>query len=193
VELNRAITIGILDLQGCVNPHIKHFEKLNCKVVKVKNASQLKEIDGLVIPGGESSAMIKNISNLNLWPVLKNFCQDNYCWGICAGTIILATNVEPSQESLKAINIHVKRNAYGRQLQSSIETINGYEVMYIRAPVISKSNKDITILAKDINHNPSWVTNKKAMACTFHAELNHLTPSPMHKYFVEKIINNAVN
>src|SRR3984885_7243121 len=112
--------IGVLALQGDFDAHRRRLEELGAKVVLVKKPEQLDEIDGLVIPGGESGTFLKLLGNEG-FEKLKQFVHTKPTFGTCAGAILLATQVEnPTQAGLGALDIHVRRNAYGRQIDSSI-------------------------------------------------------------------------
>src|SRR5262249_28387467 len=132
------MTIGVLALQGDFDAHRRRLEELGAKVVLVRKPEQLDEIDGLVIPGGESSTFLKLLGSKGL-EKLKEFVRIKPTFGTCAGAILLAKDVEnPSQQGLGALDIGVRRNAYGRQLESSIREgkFEGkpIEMVFIRAP-----------------------------------------------------------
>ena len=179
--------IGILALQGCVEPHLKHFESLGPEVelVPVKRTNDFKNLSGLVLPGGESTTMLKLISHYETWATLKSTATKIPYWGICAGGILMAKKVlHPAQESLAVMNITVERNGYGRQLDSHEHPIAGYSVAFIRAPVIKSYGKVCRVLAAH-RGQPVWIQEKTHMVTTFHAELNKKYPSPFHKYFLD--------
>ena len=112
--------IGVLALQGDFDAHRRRLEELGAEVVLVKNPEQLDEIDGLVIPGGESSTFLKLLGEAG-FEKLKDFVRTKPSFGTCAGAILLAKEVEnPAQSGLGAIDIGIRRNAYGRQIDSSI-------------------------------------------------------------------------
>lgn len=182
--MNRsALTISVLSLQGCVDAHKPHITALGANFKAIKTASEINEADAIIIPGGESTTMLRLLDEFNLWETLKAACKTKPVWGICAGAILLAENVtNPTQKSLGAIPISIERNAYGRQLDSHHAKINDYEVSFIRAPKITKIDKSVAVLA---NHKglPAWASYKNVMVTTFHPELNQSTPSPMHKEF----------
>ncbi len=174
--------IGILALQGCVEPHFAHFKALNCSVKEVRKAEDFKHIDGLVLPGGESTTMLKLIHLFHLKDALIKTAQKVPTWGICAGAILMAKEVtHPSQESLELMDISIQRNGYGSQKESFQEKIQDYEVSFIRAPLIQKTGT-CTVKATYQN-NPVWLQQDHFMVTTFHPELNCQTPSPMHKKF----------
>src|ERR1700758_4631163 len=138
--------IGVLALQGDFDAHRKRLEELGAEVVLVKRPEQLDEIDGLVIPGGESSAFLKLLGEAG-FEKLKQFVRSKPSFGTCAGAILLANEVEnPRQKGLGALNIRIRRNAYGRQVDSSIRegkflrdlegrlAASPLEMVFIRAP-----------------------------------------------------------
>ena len=132
-------TIGVLALQGDFDAHRRRLEELGAKVVLVKKPEQFDKIDGLIIPGGESSTLLKLLGEAG-FEKLKQFVQAKPAFGTCAGAILLATKVEnPPQASLGALDITVRRNAYGRQIDSSIREGN-FENHPIEMVFIPKSN-----------------------------------------------------
>src|SRR5438874_4045139 len=145
--------IGVLALQGDFDAHRKRLEELGADVVLVKKTEQLDSVDGLVIPGGESSTFLKLLGDSG-FEKLKEFVRLKPTFGTCAGAILLAKEVEnPPQEGLGAIDIGVRRNAYGRQIDSSIrEGLFGgspIEMVFIRAPKISRLGDGIEVLATE--------------------------------------------
>lgn len=175
--------IGVLALQGAVEPHKPHIEACGAEFRGVKTPEQFAEVDGFILPGGESTTMLKLIDRFGLWDVLSDQFSKKPVWGICAGSILLAQTVtNPSQKSFGVLPITIQRNGYGRQLESHHTDINGYTVSFIRAPIIIETTKDVEILASHDN-TPVWVQKGKAMATTFHPELTRTYPSPMHKHF----------
>src|SRR3954463_1436918 len=114
-------TIGVLAIQGDFDAHRRRLEELGAKAVLVRNPEQLEALDGIVIPGGESSTILKFLEHDGFFEKLAEFVRVKPSFGTCAGAILLAKNVEnPSQKSLAAIDITVARNAYGRQIDSHI-------------------------------------------------------------------------
>jgi 5'-phosphate synthase pdxT subunit len=179
------ILIGVLALQGAVEPHRPHIEVAGAAFKSVKTPEQFDEVDGFILPGGESTTMLKLIETFDLWDALKDHFAKKPVWGICAGSILIAENVtNPSQKSFGLIPMTVERNAYGRQLDSHHAMINGYDVSLIRAPVIAKVGKDVDVKATH-DGKPVWVRKGKYMATTFHPELTLDYPSPMHQEFID--------
>lgn len=183
-------TVGILGLQGCVKPHFKHLKDCKVNFLAIKNEKEILKCDAYILPGGESTTMLKLLDAFNIKNTLKKELTKKPFWGICAGSILIAKTVKnPIQESFNLMDITIVRNAYGRQNDSFKTHIEGYEVDFIRAPLIESVSKDTKIISV-INDNPIWVIDYKnnfKMATTFHPELNEITPSPMHKFFCKNI------
>jgi len=184
--------IGILAVQGGFAAHVRALTKLKVKNSLVVSAEQLKECDGLILPGGESSVMLKFITENNLFAEIINFsAQGKSIFGTCAGAILLAKDViNPQQKSLGLVNITMQRNAYGRQLQSHVAmgetTLSSekQEMVFIRAPKITRIGSNVKILAM-YKEEVVCVAENNCLLTTFHPEL-----SPdlfWHKYFVAAI------
>ena len=177
--------IGCLALQGCVERHRPHVEAAGAEFCAVKTPKEFEEVDAFILPGGESTTMLKLIERFELWDILAQQFATKPVWGICAGSILLAEHVEnPSQKSFGIMPHTAIRNGYGRQLESEIIAVDGYDVSFIRAPVLTKSANHVEILATR-NDEPTWIKDGKNMATTFHPELTFDFPSPMHSMFVE--------
>jgi 5'-phosphate synthase pdxT subunit len=187
--------VGVLALQGDFEAHGRALERAGADAVEVRSAVQLSSLDGLIIPGGESSTMLKLIREENLFEPLREFGQAKPIFGTCAGAILLANRVShPLQESLRLMDIDVERNAYGRQLDSRIvhlrpEGADGdLEAVFIRAPIIRRVGEDAKVLAR-YHDDPVLVEQGRHMVATFHPEL---TPdSRIHEMFLDKIERNA--
>ena len=171
--------IGVLALQGDFDAHRRRLEELGAEVVLVKKPEQFDAIDGLVIPGGESGTFLKLLGDEG-FEKLKQFVRLRPTFGTCAGAILLATEVEnPKQAGLGAIDIGIRRNAYGRQLDSSIRqgsfltALNGkptrspLEMVFIRAPKIERVGPEVEVIATE-GADPVAVRQGKVMAATFH-------------------------
>lgn len=176
---NDELTIGILALQGDFDAHRQTFKHLGVRTVLVRRPEELEDIDGLVIPGGESSTFLKFLEREGFLTKLRKFVSDKPAFGTCAGAILLARQVtNPVQESLGALDITIERNAYGRQIDSSIMTaptkLGGadLEMVFIRAPRIERVGKDVEVLAERENH-PVLVREGQILAATFHPELSN--------------------
>jgi len=179
------VTVGVLALQGAFHLHKEHVLATGAKYKEVTSADDLTQIDGLIIPGGESSVMLKLIDSLSMGSALYKFVNEKPAWGICAGAILLAKEVtNPTQKSFGAIDIAIRRNGYGRQLDSFEEEINGYQVAYIRAPIVTNFERSVAVHHRR-GADPTWVSSEKTVVTTFHPETNRMTPSPWHHSFVK--------
>jgi 5'-phosphate synthase pdxT subunit len=189
------VKIGVLALQGDFDAHRRRLEELGAEVVLVKKPEQLDEMDGLVIPGGESGTFLKLLGEEG-FEKLKQFVRLKPTLGTCAGAILLASEVEnPKQAGLGAIDIRIRRNAYGRQLDSSIregrfmpEKPGGssLEMVFIRAPKIERLGAGVEVIATEGKDNvPVAVRQGRAMAATFHPELSDDTR--VHQAFLDLI------
>jgi pyridoxal 5'-phosphate synthase pdxT subunit len=185
--------IGVLALQGDFDAHRRRLEELGAEVLLVKKPEQLDQIDGLVIPGGESSTFLKLLGESG-FAKLKEFVRLKPTFGTCAGAILLAKEVEnPQQVGLGAIDIGIRRNAYGRQIDSSIRegVFRGtpIEMVFIRAPKIERIGPQVEVLATE-GKDPVVVRQGKAMAATFHPELSDARQ--VHEHFLS-LIRNGIN
>ncbi len=185
-------------LQGDFAAHGKALERAGAEAVLVRDAAALDAVDGLVIPGGESTTMLKLLRGDGLMEALKKFAGAKPVFGTCAGAILLAKKVlSPSQESLKAMDMAVERNAYGRQNESRIETVEieplfrkrlkakEIEAVFIRAPIIRRTGPRIKVLAR-YEGTPVLVEEGRHLAATFHPELTAETT--VHDLFVSKVV-----
>ena len=188
------MTIGVLALQGDFDAHRKRLEELGAKVVLVRKPEQLDQIDGLVIPGGESSTFLK-LLGAEGFEKLKEFVRAKPTFGTCAGAILLANEVEnPKQEGLGVLDVRIRRNAYGRQLESSIREgklgTSPIEMVFIRAPKIERVGPDVDVIATEGN-DPVAVRHGKVMAATFHPELSDDTR--VHRAFLDLVTAQRVD
>jgi len=188
-----AMAIGVLAIQGDFDAHRRRLEQLGASVVLVKKPEQLDSIDALVIPGGESTTFLKFLEKGGFLQKLREFVRTKPAFGTCAGAILLASEVEdPPQTSLGALDISVRRNAYGRQIDSFIgegETqLPGgpLEMVFIRAPRIERVGPSVEVLAREKN-DPVLVRQGKIMAATFHPELSKDTR--VHAEFLKLVAN----
>ena len=182
--------IGVLALQGDFDAHRKRLEELGAEVVLVKKPEQLDEIDGLVIPGGESGTFLNLLGEAG-FEKLKQFVRVKPTFGTCAGAILLANEVEnPRQVGLGALDIRIRRNAYGRQIDSSIRTgklgDSPLEMVFIRAPKIERVGPDVEVVATE-GSDPVAVRQGRVMASTFHPELSDDTR--LHRVFLDLVRN----
>lgn len=179
--------IGVLALQGDFEAHEKALARAGADAVQVRTKEQLDGVDGLIIPGGESTTMLKLLHLENLFDPVRQFGRKKPVFGTCAGAILLAKEVSnPAQESLDLMDIAVERNAYGRQLDSRVVKLaNDLEAVFIRAPKIRRVGENARVLAK-YNGDPVLVEQGRHMVATFHPEL---TDDPrVHELFLEKVL-----
>jgi 5'-phosphate synthase pdxT subunit len=187
--------IGVLALQGDFDAHRRRLEELGADVVLVKKPEQLDAIDGLVIPGGESGTFLKLLGEEG-FEKLKQFVHAKPTFGTCAGAILLASEVEnPTQKGLAALNIRIRRNAYGRQIDSSIREgkflgnshpDSPLEMVFIRAPKIEHVGEGVEVIATEGPDNaPVAVRQGRVMAATFHPELSD--DKRLHQLFLNLI------
>jgi 5'-phosphate synthase pdxT subunit len=169
--------VGVLALQGDFDAHRRRLEELSAEVVLVRDAEDFDGINGLVIPGGESTAFLKLLDD-RTFQKLNEFVHGKPAFGTCAGAIMLAREVEnPQQAGLNAIDIGIRRNAYGRQIDSSIveapSALGGepLEMVFIRAPRIVNFGSKVEVLAKR-DGDPVLVRQGRVMVATFHPELS---------------------
>jgi len=180
--------IGVLALQGDFDAHRRRLEELGAEVGLVKKPEQFNGIDGLVIPGGESGTFLKLLGEGG-FEKLKQFVRLKPTFGTCAGAILLATEVEnPKQAGLGAIDIRIRRNAYGRQIDSSIREgkfgDSPLEMVFIRAPKIEHVGTGVEVIATE-GGDPVAVRQGTVMAATFHPELSE--DSRVHRAFLDLI------
>lgn len=184
-------TIGVLALQGDFDAHRRRVEELGAKAVLVRKPQELDAVDALIIPGGESTTFLKFLEQDGFLEKLREFVRAKPTFGTCAGAILLAKEVDnPSQSTLGALDIRVRRNAYGRQIESSIRQgqtklgTSPMEMVFIRAPKIEKVGKAVEVLASESN-DPVLVRQGKIMAATFHPELSEDTR--VHQAFLDLV------
>lgn len=189
------MTIGVLAIQGDFDAHRRRLEQLGAQTLLVKKPEQLDSVDALVIPGGESSTFLKFLERGGFLEKLRQFVQAKPAFGTCAGAILLAREVEnPPQASLGALDVRIRRNAYGRQRESSIrfgKTRLGekpLEMVFIRAPKLERLGAGVEVLATD-GEDPVLVRQGSIMASTFHPELSEDTR--VHAAFLDLVRNGA--
>ena len=189
--------VGVLSLQGDFAAHGAALERAGALPVYVRERSQLGEIDGLILPGGESSTMLKLLHSENLFDDLAEFARRKPVFGTCAGAILMAKDVtHPAQESLGLMDIAVERNAYGRQVDSRVVELDPQpefeqrtaagklEAVFIRAPIIRRSWHGTHVLAEYAG-DPVLIEQGPHLVATFHPEL---TRDPrVHRLFLEKL------
>ena len=178
------IKVGILELQGDFELHHNVLRELGYASFSVKESADLESLDGLIIPGGESTTMSLLIDSFNLRKSILDFSKENSILGTCAGLILMAKFIEDESKvnPLGILDVEVSRNSYGRQIMSRKENISiesdskifNMEVTLIRAPKILKINKNINVIA-EIDNSPAAVFDGKHMGLSFHPELNGVT------------------
>jgi 5'-phosphate synthase pdxT subunit len=182
------MNIGVLSLQGDFDAHRVRLERLGATVTLVRKPEQMEGVDGLIIPGGESGTFLKLLS-ADGFTELQHFVANKPTFGTCAGCILLAHEVEnPPQPGLDALDIRVRRNAYGRQLESSIRqgSFRGtpLEMVFIRAPKIVHVGPGVEVLATE-GDDPVMVRKGKTLAVTFHPEMS--ADLAVHQYFLDMV------
>ena len=190
-------TVGVLALQGDFAAHRAALERAGAAAIEVREAGQFRQIDGLVIPGGESTTMLKLLHYDHLVDPLLEFAREKPVFGTCAGAILLAKEVSrPTQESLGIMDIDVERNGYGRQIDSCIAEIDPdadftgrteagrLEAVFIRAPIIRRVGAKTKVLVR-YNGDPVLVEERQHVAATFHPELT--SDSRVHRLFLDKL------
>ena len=187
--------IGILAIQGDYAAHAEALAESGATPVEVRKREELAGLDGLILPGGESTTILKFLERGHLFDDLKQFCSTRPVFGTCAGAILLAREVRnPSQRSLGVLDIVVERNAYGRQIDSSIlfsdSKLPGekLEMVFIRAPRIVETGPEVEVLARR-EGMATLVRQGNLMAATFHPELT--TDRRVHKAFVD-LVNSSL-
>jgi 5'-phosphate synthase pdxT subunit len=189
--------VGVLSLQGDFAAHGAALERAGAQPVYVRERAQLAQIDGLVIPGGESTTMLKLLRYEGLFDDLAEFGRRKPMFGTCAGAILMAREVShPSQESLGLVDIAVERNGYGRQIDSrvvEIDTTENFqqrtapgklEAVFIRAPIIRRVGEGVRVIA-EYKGDPVWAEQGLHMVTTFHPEL--AADNRVHRRFLEKL------
>jgi 5'-phosphate synthase pdxT subunit len=186
-------TVGILGYQGCIEPHEKILSSLGVTTLRVRVPSDLLKIERLIIPGGESTTMLKLLEKYEMLAPLQQFARTSPVWGICAGAILLAQEVQnPAQTSLGAIDIRAHRNFYGSQSDSFTTTLaikildHPIESQFIRAPLLIKlpasaGRPDVEELAS-VGSQGVFFAQGRCWASSFHVELG--VDSSLHRKFL---------
>lgn len=180
-------TVGVLALQGDFAAHCKAVERAGGHAIEVRTSGDLARCDGLIIPGGESTTILKLLEGDELKKCIKSYSSTNSIYGSCAGIILLAKEVShPSQESLDVLDVGIERNAYGRQIDSSVAMIQptegpAMEAVFIRAPIIRRVGPQVRVLATHMG-DPVWIEHGRHMATTFHPELT--SDLRVHRHFL---------
>jgi 5'-phosphate synthase pdxT subunit len=196
-EERRLPRVGVLAIQGDYAAHAAALADAGAEPVEVRKPSGLEDLDGLILPGGESTTILKFLSKLHFFEVLKEFCSHHPVFGTCAGAILLAREVRnPAQRSLGVLDAVVERNAYGRQIDSAILTAKTslpggpLEMVFIRAPRIVETGAGVEVLALRDGF-PVLVRQGGVMAATFHPELS--SDRRVHRLFVEAVTASLQN
>jgi 5'-phosphate synthase pdxT subunit len=187
--------IGVLALQGAYDAHVRTLAALGATPRLVRLPPDLDALDGLILPGGESTTMLKFLEKHGFFAALQQFCAVKPVFGTCAGAILLAREVlNPPQRSLGVLDATVERNAYGRQIDSAIITAQTalpggpLEMVFIRAPRIVSVGSEVEVLAQRDGF-PTLVRQGRIMAATFHPELS--ADRRVHRLFVDSIAKTA--
>lgn len=189
------MNIGILGIQGAIQDHEKIIKKLNHNPVWIKAREHFEKIDALILPGGESTTMIKLLKTFDLWTILKEYLSKGLpVFATCAGMILLSKKIDnyELQDTLDILDINVNRNGYGRQIHSfetelEIKEIGKekFNAIFIRAPKITEYDKQIEVLAS-YKDSPVLIKKDKILAASFHPELTDDTR--IHNYFINEIV-----
>jgi 5'-phosphate synthase pdxT subunit len=188
--------VGVLAIQGDYDAHARALADVGAGPCEVRKPEQLSGIDGLILPGGESTTMLKFLEKNHFLEALGDFCSTHPVFGTCAGTILLAREVRsPAQRSLGVLDAVVERNAYGRQIDSAILTAptrlpgGELEMVFIRAPrILSIGPKVETLACRE--GSPVLVRQGSVLAATFHPELS--VDRRIHRLFVEIVTGNGL-
>ncbi len=192
----KIITVGVLALQGAVREHCRILEQLGVKPVKIKKVMQISKIDGLIIPGGESTTISKLLVKYNFIEPIKEFSdRQKPIYGTCAGLILLAKKItEGDQPLLELMKIEARRNAFGRQRESFESKLDIKDItpppfngVFIRAPWIESTGNNVKILSY-FNDIAVMAREGHLLVSAFHPELTH--DDRIHKYFINMIDKN---
>jgi pyridoxal 5'-phosphate synthase pdxT subunit len=190
------VTIGILALQGDYEAHARAFATLGARTVLVRKAEELAGLDGLVLPGGESTTMLKFLEKDGFFVALAEFAAATPCFATCAGCILMAREVlHPPQRSLGLLDATVERNAYGRQIDSTIVTAQTelpggpLEMVFIRSPRITRIGEGVEVLARRDGF-PTLVRQGHLLVATFHPEMT--TDTRVQQLFLDMIATHKL-
>lgn len=188
-------TIGVLALQGDFREHREVLERLGVKAPEVRLPRDLAGADGLIIPGGESTTIVRLMRTSGLLEPLRELAANDFpMWGTCAGMILLAKRLDPTgMPALEAMDIGVQRNAFGRQVDSfeadlSVAGLEGppFHGVFIRAPIITDIGQGVEVMARLEDGRPVAARQGRLLATAFHPEL---TPDTrLHRYFLEQVV-----
>jgi 5'-phosphate synthase pdxT subunit len=192
--------VGVLALQGDVREHISALRSCEVEAIGVRRASEIESIDALVLPGGESTTIAQLAEVFGIFDLIKNKINNGMpAYGSCAGMILLADQIldaKEGQKSFGGLDITVRRNAFGRQVdsfESDISFDDGSDelirAVFIRAPWVEKVSESVQVLAAIDNH-PVAVRSKTALATSFHPEITG--DNRIHRYFIEQVARPAL-
>src|SRR5580692_1432190 len=190
------IQIGVLALQGDYEAHARAFADSGAHTLLVRKPEELKSLNGLVLPGGESTTMLKFLEKHGFFDKLGEFVSSTPCFATCAGCILVAREVlNPKQRSLGVLDATVERNAYGRQNDSTILTLptmlpgGPLEMVFIRAPRITRVGPGVKVLAQR-DGSPALVRQGHLLAATFHPEMT--SDTRVQQLFLEMVRRHKV-
>ncbi len=187
------MNIGVLALQGDFFKHIEKLKALGIDPIAVRKPNELMKCRGLIIPGGESTTLIKLLKNIDLYDALSEFNREHVIFGTCAGAILVSTKVaNRNVDSLGLIDIDVTRNAYGRQIDSFVDNVtvqigekqHDVEAVFIRAPKITRVGEGVKVIGRH-KSDVVMVESDAVIAATFHPELTDCLL--IHQHFIDKI------
>ena len=189
--------VGVLSLQGDFAAHGAALERAGAEPVYVREREQLNQIDGLILPGGESTTMLKLMNYEGLFEPIVEFGHNKPMLGTCAGAILMAKDVShPAQQSFALMDFGIERNAYGRQIDSRVVALDPapefqertapgtLEAVFIRAPIIRRVDPDVKVLA-EYEGDPVLIEQGRHLVATFHPELTK--DIRVHQLFLEKL------
>lgn len=177
------MVVGVLALQGCVNPHIRACARLGVDAVPVRSGEELARVERLILPGGESTTMLHLLSISGLFEPLSAFCQTRPVLGVCAGAILLAAEVvspthsSRAQRSLRAIPLRAHRNFYGTQRESFeasitvVDDLSEHQVQFIRAPRLEPIDNSVSVIGLLQGGDGVLFRYRNILAASFHSEL----------------------
>ncbi|MDD4028154.1 MAG: pyridoxal 5'-phosphate synthase glutaminase subunit PdxT [Caldisericia bacterium] len=185
--------IGILGFQGSIEEHECVFRRLSIATKRVKTPQDLEDIDGIVLPGGESTHMLRLLHFNALWDPLRKVIQKGLpTLATCAGVVLLSQTIDNTkQEALHLLDVVVSRNGYGPQFFSFVEEVciegftEKFRAVFIRAPIVRSLNPNISILSEDREHNPIFVRQDNIFGLTFHPEIGN--DDRIHSMFIQSI------
>ena len=190
--------IGVLALQGAFIEHIKVLRSLDVEAIEVRKPEQLRDLNGLIIPGGESTTFGKLAVEYGLIEPIRAMCEAGKpVWGTCAGMIFLAKDIGRTQPLIGVMDVQIRRNAFGRQVDSFevdldvpvLEPRAPFHAVFIRAPLIESVGKGVEVLAKLEDGTIVAARQGNLLATSFHPELTD--DARFHRYFLERVKKNG--